>query len=125
MVILLERPTPTCPTSKLFRTFQIARAIADSYSRLKQVDYRDTFLDWQHLIESLPGKTVEPSDDVNGSFGPPYVLQTIAKPTEEAPAKTSKKRRRDAEPTAQVQPEAIQVCPPLIDPNSRAIPATL
>lgn len=25
-------------------------------SRLKTVDFRDTFLDWQHLVESLPGK---------------------------------------------------------------------
>ena len=25
-------------------------------SRLKIVDFRDTFLDWQHLVESLPGK---------------------------------------------------------------------
>ena len=78
-------------------------------NQLKQVDYRDTFLDWQHLVESLPGKTVEPSDDVNGSFGPPYVLQTIPKPAEAAPAKPSKKRRRDAEPTPQIQPEAVQV----------------
>jgi intron-binding protein aquarius len=78
-------------------------------NQLKQVDYRDTFLDWQHLIESFPGKTVEPSDDVNGSFGPPYVLQTMSKPAENVPAKPSKKRRRDAEPTPQVEPEAVQV----------------
>lgn len=77
-------------------------------NQLKRVDYRDTFLDWQHLVESLPGKIVEPTDDVNGSFGPPYVLQTMPKPGEAAPAKPSKKRRRDAEPTPQVQPEAIQ-----------------
>lgn len=25
-------------------------------SRLKAVDFRDTFLDWDHLVESLPGK---------------------------------------------------------------------
>ena len=25
-------------------------------NRLERVDFRDTFLDWQHLIESLPGK---------------------------------------------------------------------
>ena len=79
-------------------------------NQLKRVDYRDTFINWQHLIESLPGQTVEPSDDVNGSFGPPYVLQTKAKAAEVAPAKVSKKRRRDAEPTPQVQPDAIQVC---------------
>lgn len=65
-------------------------------SRLKKIDYRDTFLNWQHLIESLPGKTVEPSDDVKGSFGPPYILETVATSATPAPAKSSKKRRRDA-----------------------------
>src|SRR5208282_4233929 len=64
-------------------------------NQIKKVDYRDTFLDWQHLIESLPGKTVEPSDDVNGSFGPPYVLQPMGTAAEAVPAKPSKKRRRD------------------------------
>lgn len=78
-------------------------------NQLKNVDYRDTFLDWQHLIESLPGKTIEPSDDVNGSFGPPYVLQTVPKAAGVAPSKPSKKRRRDAEPIAQAQPQAVQV----------------
>lgn len=78
-------------------------------NRIKKVDYRDTFLDWPHLIASLPGKTVEPSDDVNGSFGPPYVLQTVTKFAESTAAKPSKKRRRDAEPTAQTQPQSIEV----------------
>jgi intron-binding protein aquarius len=78
-------------------------------NQIKKVDYRDTFLDWQHLIESLPGKTIEPSDDVNGSFGPPYVLQRAPKIVEPAPAKPSKKRRRDAEPVPQLQPQAIEV----------------
>ncbi|TVY56134.1 Intron-binding protein aquarius [Lachnellula cervina] len=78
-------------------------------NRIKKVDYRDTFLDWQHLISSLPGKTVEPSDDENGSFGPPYVLQTVTKSAETPTAKPSKKRRRDAEPAAQVQHQSIEV----------------
>jgi intron-binding protein aquarius len=78
-------------------------------NKLDQVDFRDTFLNWQHLIESLPGKTVEPSDDVNGSFGPPYVLQSVADAAEPVPAKPSKKRRRDAEPTPQVQPQSVRV----------------
>ncbi|TAQ86777.1 hypothetical protein B7494_g4893 [Chlorociboria aeruginascens] len=84
-----------------------------SYSHLsnqiRKVDYRDTFLDWQHLVESLPGKTVEPSDDVNGSFGPPYVLQTVSKSSEAPAPKPSKKRRRDAEPSPQAEPKAIQI----------------
>jgi len=79
-------------------------------NQIKRIDYRDTFLDWQHLIESLPGKTVEPSEELNGSFGPPYVLQTMEIPLEAAPAKPSKKRRRDqVEPVAQVTAPAFQV----------------
>jgi len=78
-------------------------------NQIKKVDFRDTFLDWQHLIESLPGKTVEPSDDMDGSFGPPYVLEAAPKAPEAAPAKPSKKRRRDAEPVPQVQPEAVRI----------------
>nr|POE89766.1 intron-binding protein aquarius [Quercus suber] len=63
-------------------------------SRLETVDYRDTFVDWQHLIESLPGKSVEPDPTVDAIFPPPYVLQSkgAAPPPS---AKPSKKRRRD------------------------------
>ncbi|KAA8572406.1 hypothetical protein MFRU_003g03680 [Monilinia fructicola] len=77
-------------------------------NQLKKVDYRDTFLDWQHLVESLPGRTVEPNDDVTSSFGPPYVLQTVAK-VAEPPARPTKKRRREAEPAPKEEPQAIQV----------------
>ncbi|CAP69162.1 uncharacterized protein PODANS_7_11180 [Podospora anserina S mat+] len=78
-------------------------------NRLRKVNFRDTFLDWQHLVESLPGKIVEPDDDVSGSFGPPYVLETVEKPAEEAPSKPSKKRRRDAEPALIAEIETLKV----------------
>ncbi|KAM3563847.1 hypothetical protein ARSEF4850_002146 [Beauveria asiatica] len=78
-------------------------------NRIKTVDYNDTFLEWQHLIESLPGKTLEPSDDVSGSFGPPYVLETLDKPEVQVPIKASKKRRRDAEPETAAEIEALKV----------------
>lgn len=81
-------------------------------NRLKKVDYRDTFLDWQHLIESLPGKIIEPSDDVTGSFGPPYVLEIADRPAaaaEEPSSKPSKKRRRDAEPALLAEVDTIKV----------------
>lgn len=65
-------------------------------SRLKSVDYRDTFLDWQHLIESLPGKTVEPDPTVDASFPPPYMLESTG--SEPAPAPRPSKRRRRDEP---------------------------
>ncbi|KAL2264028.1 hypothetical protein VTK26DRAFT_3332 [Humicola hyalothermophila] len=78
-------------------------------NRLKKIDFRDTFLDWQHLIESLPGKIVEPGDDVPGIFGPPYVLETVEKQAEETKSKPSKKRRRDAEPALIAEIETVKV----------------
>ena len=74
-------------------------------NRLKSIDYRDTFLDWAHLIESLPGKTIEPSEEAKSSFGPPYVLETVAENQKDAP-RPSKKRRRDQEPSVT---ETVQV----------------
>lgn len=78
-------------------------------NRVKKVDYRDTFLDWQHLIESLPGKIIEPCDDASGSFGPPYVLETVASQVQEEASKSSKKRRRDAEPALIADVETLKV----------------
>ncbi|KAH6654447.1 hypothetical protein BKA67DRAFT_535769 [Truncatella angustata] len=67
-------------------------------NRAKKIDYRDTFLNWQHLVESMPGKAVEPGFNVTGSFPPPYVLESVDKAAEEQKAQPSKKRRRDTEP---------------------------
>lgn len=78
-------------------------------NRLKKIDFRDTFLDWQHLVESLPGKIIEPSEDASGSFGPPYVLEMVEKGPEEAASKQSKKRRRDAEPALVSEIETLKV----------------
>lgn len=83
---------------------------AASYQRLpnklKSIDYRDTFLDWQHLIESLPGKNVEPDAGINSSFPPPYVLETTTTAVPET--RPTKKRRRevDQEPATT---EAVKV----------------
>ncbi|TKA78807.1 hypothetical protein B0A55_02239 [Friedmanniomyces simplex] len=79
-------------------------------NRLKSVDYHDTFLDWQHLIESLPGKTVEPDPAVDAIFPPPYVLGAVT--SEPAPApRPSKKRRRDQPdgPESAPMPETLRV----------------
>ena len=80
-------------------------------NRIKKVDYRDTFLDWTHLIESLPGKTVEPDDDVSGSFGPPHVLESIDNQNGASAVakKSSKKRRRDVEPDLKDEVETYKV----------------
>lgn len=72
-------------------------------NRLKSIDYRDTFLDWQHLVESLPGKTVEPDAEMESSFPPPYVLETVTSTAPEA--RPAKKRRREQ---AEAQPKTTE-----------------
>ncbi|KAF4458644.1 NAM7-nonsense-mediated mRNA decay [Fusarium albosuccineum] len=78
-------------------------------NRERKVDFRDTFLDWQHLTESLPGKIIDPGDEVSGSFGPPYVLESVEKPEEPRGTKPSKKRRRDADPALIAEIETLKV----------------
>ncbi|KAJ5309076.1 hypothetical protein N7508_004455 [Penicillium antarcticum] len=75
-------------------------------NRLRTVDFRDTLLDWTHLVESFPG--IEPSAAENSSFGPPYVLEYVdQEPTAEPPA--SKKRRREQAQEADSAPSAMRV----------------
>jgi len=69
-------------------------------NKVARLDFRDTFLDWQHLTSGLPGKTIEPSEDMSGSFGPPYVLESSDLPAEASTPKPSRKRRRDVAPPA-------------------------
>ncbi|GAP89209.1 putative intron-binding protein aquarius [Rosellinia necatrix] len=88
-------------------------------NRASKIDFGDTFLDWQHLVASLPGKTIEPGFEVTSSFGPPYILESIDKPLEETSPQASKKRRRDAEPAMLAEIETYQVStykPPNLGP---------
>ncbi|KAH6890353.1 P-loop containing nucleoside triphosphate hydrolase protein [Thelonectria olida] len=78
-------------------------------NRVKRVDFRDTFLDFQHLTESMPGKIIDPGDEVSGSFGPPYQLESVEKPEEPKGTKPSKKRRRDADPALISEIETLKV----------------
>ncbi|PVI06177.1 P-loop containing nucleoside triphosphate hydrolase protein [Periconia macrospinosa] len=79
-------------------------------NRLDSIDFRDTFLDWQHLIESLPGKSIEPHEQAQSSFGPPYVLQfPAAHEAKPVPARPSKKRRRDQVEVVQPAHESMHV----------------
>ncbi|KAE8832277.1 hypothetical protein PTNB85_06669 [Pyrenophora teres f. teres] len=79
-------------------------------NRLHSIDYRDTFIDWQHLIESMPGKSIEPQEEALTSFGPPYVVQfPAAAEPKVAPSRASKKRRRDQVEVKPPTHESIQV----------------
>ncbi|KAG0634185.1 P-loop containing nucleoside triphosphate hydrolase protein [Tuber brumale] len=68
------------------------------YSKLpnqpRSVDFRDTFLDWQHLVESFPGKKLKPKEGLQEGCDPPYV---ISQKTAAEQPKPAKKRRRGQE----------------------------
>ncbi|KAL1953544.1 hypothetical protein VTO42DRAFT_2621 [Malbranchea cinnamomea] len=77
-------------------------------NRVKSIDFRDTFLDWQHLLESFPGRTLEPAADGSASLNPPFVLEMIDTCQEE-PTHSVKKRRRDQAGCAQSAQKVIRV----------------
>lgn len=58
------------------------------------IDYLDTFLDWEHLTESFPGKLIDSSLKDQSSLNPPYILETLPQ-TANVPPTNPKKRRRD------------------------------
>ena len=81
-----------------------------NYTRLKNrintIDFRDTFLDWTHLKDALPGKTLEVVDNLqNGDLRPPFVLETVTQALTSPEARPTKKRRRD---DSKVEPQPIE-----------------
>ncbi|OJJ46372.1 hypothetical protein ASPZODRAFT_132454 [Penicilliopsis zonata CBS 506.65] len=78
-------------------------------NRLKSVDFRDTFLNWQHLIESFPGSTIDPTGHEDSSFGPPYVLEYVEGAAKETNAPPSKKRRKNQAEKAPTKSQSLRV----------------
>jgi intron-binding protein aquarius len=94
-------------------------------NRLKSIDFRDTFLDWQHLVESFPGRILEPSEDMESIFGPPYVLEYVTSESPQPDSRPSKKRRKDQDDGEKPPIEAIKVStykPPNTGPYPMDIP---
>ncbi|KAL8912743.1 MAG: hypothetical protein Q9171_002282 [Xanthocarpia ochracea] len=75
---------------------------------LNQLDFRDTFLDWQHLVETLPDSVIETTTSQEPSIKPPYVLDGIL-PGSLEPPRPSKKRRRDGSELSQPMRKSIKV----------------
>ncbi|KAL8835547.1 MAG: hypothetical protein Q9170_003280 [Blastenia crenularia] len=90
-------------------------------NRMDELDFRDTFLDWQHLTESLPDRLVEPDSTQEPGITPPYVLQGITSCSSEPP-RPSKKRRRDDVEVSQPAPQRIKVST-YKSPNNGPYPA--
>ncbi|KAF2724559.1 P-loop containing nucleoside triphosphate hydrolase protein [Polychaeton citri CBS 116435] len=82
-------------------------------TRIHSVDYRDTFVDWQHLVESLSGKILEPDASHDSSFPPPYILETTEPQPAPPPTKKASKKRRHDQPDgpdpAPTTPEVVKV----------------
>ncbi|KIW82749.1 hypothetical protein Z517_01992 [Fonsecaea pedrosoi CBS 271.37] len=62
---------------------------------IDSMDYLDTFLDWQHLLDSFPGKTIEAGAGQSAPFDPPYILERATTDASAEPPPNPKKRRRD------------------------------
>ncbi|KAG5937225.1 hypothetical protein E4U53_000048 [Claviceps sorghi] len=129
-LVLSEMPLPTWLHEVFLGYGDPAGANYHNLStRIKKLDYRDTFLDWQHLVESLPpGKAVEPAADNASGFGPPYVIDEGDKPAEEADGvRPSKKRRRGAESAIKCKVDSLKVStynPPNNGPYPTDVPKT-
>ena len=54
-------------------------------------------------------QTIQPSDDAESSFGPPYVLKTMSSNIQQLAPKSSKKRRRDEAEPLQQHVEGVKV----------------
>ncbi|GLI79995.1 hypothetical protein PoHVEF18_008343 [Penicillium ochrochloron] len=78
-------------------------------NKLKSVDFLDTFLDWPHLVESFPGRSIEPSGTETSSFGPPYVLESVESEAGAAITAPQKKRHREQAEQTQEGPTAMRV----------------
>lgn len=94
-------------------------------NKLKTIDFRDTFVDWQHLVDSFPGKTVESEDKKLETFSPPYVLRNLTPSAPAVQSRPSKKRRRDDVEPVQQTSESVKVStyrPPASGPYPSDVP---
>ena len=88
------------PTSAVYRRLS---------NRLKSIDFRDTFLGWQHLVESIPGKTLEVGDEAEDTFGPPYVLEFSSLDSAPSTSRPLKRRRGDPDEAEAPAAESVKV----------------
>jgi intron-binding protein aquarius len=72
-------------------------------TKIESVDFLDTFLDWTHLEESLPGQSLDVEAGQKPSFGPPYVLDPFTQQDPPAPSNPKKRRREQMENEAQTK----------------------
>jgi intron-binding protein aquarius len=65
----------------------------ESDNKINSIDFLDTFLNWEHLKASFPGRSLESEGADETTFSPPYVLEPFPKSTSEPPTNPKKRRR--------------------------------
>ena len=96
---------------------------ANMDDKVASIDYRDTFVDWDHLNESFPGRKIVANQE---RLNPPYVLR-ISNPTIEPAPSNPKKRRRERMEQDEPVSGPIQIStykPPNHGPYPADIPKT-
>ena len=66
-------------------------------NKIESVDFLDTFLDWEHLEDSLSPRSIEVQQGDQPSFAPPYVLDLSSQTHNPAPSNPKKRRREQME----------------------------
>ena len=62
--------------------------------KISIIDFRDTFLDWDHLVSAFPQRAVEVVNSTQDHLTPPYKLELFSLDSYQT-SRSSKKRRRD------------------------------
>ncbi|ETN38526.1 uncharacterized protein HMPREF1541_06561 [Cyphellophora europaea CBS 101466] len=67
--------------------------------KILSLDFLDTFVDWEHLKDSFPGRDLEGVAVDATTFSPPYVLEPFSQPSSAPPTNPKKRRREQLEDT--------------------------
>ncbi|GAB5588385.1 hypothetical protein Unana1_03285 [Umbelopsis nana] len=70
-------------------------------NRVRKINFRDTYLNWEHLKESFPGKKIVAADGSKKPLDPPYVIEfPESEAVDEAPKKKKSKTVNGAAKTS-------------------------
>ncbi|KAL0096664.1 aquarius [Phycomyces blakesleeanus] len=78
-------------------------------NRIRELNFRDTFLNWDHLKESFPGKIVKPVDNSEETLEPPFVIYSVESTEGEQAPQKKKKKSKKSDMVQDEQPEVLEV----------------
>ncbi|KAI8576105.1 hypothetical protein K450DRAFT_258492 [Umbelopsis ramanniana AG] len=96
-------------------------------NRVREINFRDTYLDWNHLKESYPGKNIVAANGSKKPLNPPYIVEFIEPEAaeEEVPKKKKSKTVNGAAKTNTKETLRVSTCPTLnMGPYPQDIPKT-